>query len=264
MKISSLQGALLGAVILGSGCATTPKGKFNDPLYLYDQVHRVGRQERAVQGSAWVKVESQVDGRELNFQIPMDVSVADGGVLELAVINPLLGNREAELRIEKGEWKLSTERTLGEKFQKLNENPRRFMLGMPDQMLYDLFLGRVPAPDRVSFARSKFQVDPEGRLKVEVQPLGVEAERLAQAFGVRIGKLLYVYEFQDWGREAWPKAMEWRALSAEGEERVLLRFVFLEPTEPTGVPKKWEARAQKGDQVQGVIRLRWKDRSPIK
>lgn len=211
----------LGSVLLVS-CASPRKRTIEDPVLAIQQACALGGETRQVKGTVWLKAKS----KEASGQFPANVvAIATAPrSLKLEVTN-LVGATQALIRVDGQSF------TIDSPDPKVkSQKGQGTWGGIPLRWATDLFLGRVPCPSTLEGARVSANA---GEVTVESR----EGEK-------------FIYTFRDHGGVAWAETLHWDKNGKNGVD-----FVFDEPDDATGSPKKWDARSDRGE-----VKARWRER----
>lgn len=221
------------SAVVSAGCASAPPvtDKTSDPKQLYEQACSHGAQVKGARGSVWLKAKS----KEASGQFPAMVNAQTPNILRLEVTNPL-GGTEAVITVSGSKYWLQVPGKKDRSMQGYGS-----WGGIPLHWATELFLGKIPCPPyKLGSDQLKLTMNDAGELIAVVkQSLDGAEER-------------YTYRFGNWNDTAWPESMSWERKGAFGTK---VDFVFGEPEDETGSPRKWEAKSP-----QGEVKVKWRDR----
>ena len=210
-----------------SGCAHQGITERN-PEKLLSAACLPGASTVSVSGSAWLKAAST----EASGQFPAVVQASRPDRLRLEVTN-LLGGTEAVITVKDQRYSISGKSAK-------SETGEGSWGGIPLFWATELFLGKIPCPSQAARQDAALKVGEHGDLTVETRAsLSREPE-------------LFHYRFRNWGGKPWPESLHWER---KNPPVISVDFSFDDPEDPSGSPKKWEAKSQRGE-----VKVRWKDR----
>lgn len=227
----------LGVFMLGVSCATAPKPTremvLKDSKVLFEYAcgaKSPGSELRGIKGGLWLKAKS----KEASGQFPAQVLAKSQDELDLEITN-LLGAPQASLQVRGEHYLLTVENR--------REGGRYSWGGIPLKWATTLFVGKTPCPSALRQKDMNLKLGEELSLVIDL-PAALENEPET-----------FTYHFRMWGDRPWPEKLVWEK---KGTVPLRVDFRFEEPEEPSGSPRKWEARSTLGE-----VKARWKDREAL-
>jgi hypothetical protein len=223
------------AWVAGSSCAhrgaLQEVAQTRDAPKVLAEICAIGNDIIGSTGTLQVKAKST----EASGQFPATVKASlEPHTLDLEVTNPL-GGTEARILVRDSKYDISA----GSGKKARHEAGARSWGGIPLDWSVDLFLGKVPCPNR-TLKNVTFSED--GRLRAETAS---DLEGAGELF-------LYTIENGSATGSVWPVALEW---SRAGVFATAVKFKFSGPEDGTRSPTRWEAVSDRGE-----VKAKWRER----
>ena len=219
-----LKRGFVAALLLLQACAHAPNKTeaLPSPSAVLAQVCSTGRSVTHAEGMGWMKAKS----KEASGQFEAAIRVQEGA-LSLEVLKPF-GGTLANLTVNGGTYHVEVP---GQ--PERNQSGSQNWGGIPLRWATDLFLGRIPCPEKLGEGASVSRTDD-----------GIVARTDTDKF---------VYHMKDYRGQARPSRLSWT-----GSNGASVDFEFDEFEEGTGSPEKWQAVSH-SDQ----IKFAWRERKIV-
>ncbi len=195
-----------------------------------------GKEIIGIKGTVDMKVTSpDASGR---FPATVRANATEGLKVE---VNNLIGGVEAIIEVRGGQYAVKVPGR-----PEKSSSGKGTWGGIPLIWANELFLGRIPCPAASDAGRLNFEIGSESTVGVRVRPGGAK--------GIED---FYLFHFTSVKGKPWPQSLRWER-TVNGRTGGVL-FAFDDPDEATGSPLRWEARSGSGE-----VKVRWKDREPLR
>ncbi|MBL7716028.1 MAG: hypothetical protein JNL01_11240 [Bdellovibrionales bacterium] len=227
---------LIFPILFASACSGTRRmpdfqmsqEDLKNPEKLISSACSLGRKASRVDGVVSMKVKST----ESSGQFPADVAADATGKLRMEITN-LIGGTEAVITVDQGNYKIEVP---GKPEQ--TERGSGIWAGIPLRWAPNLFLGRIPCPDKIAVDGKSLQQPGIVQLKTEA--------------GVQGDAETYIFRWNLKEPAPFPDSLTWERAGTFAQK---VDFKFEEFDPETQGPKRWEARSS-----QGEVKVRWKNR----